>query len=243
MDPRPPPPLQQPKRCLIPAFLAYLALLLAQPTWAESPDRLVRVMGSGSVTLQPDTAAIQIGVTARGDDVLAVQSQTNAEVSSILSALRSLGLTEGDVAATDVRISPRYRYDKAQQQSVADGFEVSRDLQITLRDLSQLAVVMSEVVKLGANSVSPPRLSSSKYETSYRDALELAVKQAKDRAEVLATASGAQLGDVISIDAEQFGNRPEPIALRAMAADSAESSYQVGDLTARASVTVTFGLD
>ncbi len=187
MDPRPPAPLQ-PKRCLIPAFLTYLALLLAQPTLAESPDRLVRVMGSGSVTLQPDTAAIQIGVTARGDDVLAVQSQTNAEVSSILSALRSLGLAEGDVAATDVRISPRYRYDKAQQQSVADGFEVSRDLQITLRDLSQLAVVMS-------------------------------------------------------IDAEQFGNRPEPIALRAMAADSAESSYQVGDLTARASVTVTFGLD
>ena len=117
-------------------------------------------------------------------------------------------LKEGDVAATDVRISPRYRYDKVQQQSVADGFEVSRDLQITLRDLSQLAVVMSEVVKLGANSVSPPRLSSSKYEASYRDALELAVKQAKDRAEVLATASGAQLGEVISIDAEQFGNRP-----------------------------------
>lgn len=229
-------------------LLALLATLCLSPVFtapgvqAASTERHVLVTGSGTVSLQPDTATIQLGVTARGGDVLQVQSQTNARVAAILAKLREIGLPEGDVAATDLRISPRYRYDKIRQESVADGFEVARDLQITLRDLSLLANVMSQVVELGANSVSPPRLSSSHFEASYQAALKLAVAQARARAETIASASATRLGDVISINVQGANPRPEPMALRAMAADSAESSYQLGDLTARASVNVKFSL-
>ena len=62
---------------------------------------------------------------------------------------------------------------------------------------------MSEASSAGINIVSPPQLSSSKREETYLKALDLAVNQATQRAQVLADAANVDLGPVIRMRTQQ----------------------------------------
>ena len=177
---------------------------------ADDRSYTMHVSGTGSVELIPDRALIPMGINARGDDIPKLQRETDTRVAELLSVFRALGLPDADLQATDLRIAPRYRYDKSLQQSVPDGFEVSRDLRITLRDLSLLGRVMTAATGAGVNNISPPQLSSSIHEEKYREALTLAVSQARERARVLTGAAAVNLGPVITMAVQGGRPRPEP---------------------------------
>jgi len=226
------------------AALFLLITSFSAAALASDEMHIIELSGTGELTLVPDTASITLGVNLRGDDLLALQTATDSAVSNILARLRVLGIDDKNLAATYIRISPRYRYDKAQQQSVANGYEVSRDITVTVNDLTLLSQVMSEASSAGVNIVSPPQLSSSKREETYLKALDLAVNQATQRAQVLADAANVDLGPVIRMRTRQQSYRPEraPMVMRAMASDSPEATYQPGELVVSASVDIDFAI-
>jgi len=230
-------------RATIAVVLAWLLMssgsALAQP--AETRD-VLRVTGTGVVDLVPDRAVIRMGINARGYDIPSLQRETDQKIADILDGFRGLNIEDRDLKATDIRISPRYRYDKAAQQSVADGFEVSRELNVTLRDLSLLGNLMTSATQAGVNDISPPQLSSSVYEEKYREALVSAVTQARERAKVLTDAANVNLGPVLTLSVQGGHPRPEPMAMRAMAADEATGAYQTGEIGITATVHVTFAI-
>ena len=226
------------------ASLCLLFICFSANNLASEEMHVIQLSGSGELTLVPDTASITLGVNVRGDELSALQTATDSAVSNILARLRALGIEDKNLAATYIRISPRYRYDKAQQQSVANGYEVSRDINVTVHDLTLLSQVMSEASSAGINIVSPPQLSSSKREETYLKALDLAVHQATQRAQVLADAANVDLGPVIRMRTQQQSYRPErtPMVMRAMAPDSPEATYQPGELVISASVDIDFAI-
>ena len=142
---------------------------------ADDRSHTMHVSGTGSVELIPDGALFPWVSTPGGEAIPELQRETDTRVTELLSVFGELGLPDADMQATDLRIAPRYRYDKSLQQSVPDGFEVSRELRITLRDLSLLGRVMTAATEAGVNNISPPQLSSSIHEEKYREALTLAV--------------------------------------------------------------------
>lgn len=223
--------------------LAWL-LISSGSALAQSPETrdTLHVTGTGIVDLVPDQAAIRMGINARGYDIPSLQRETDQKIAEILDGFRGLDIEDRDLKATDIRISPRYRYDKAAQQSVADGFEVSRELSVTLRDLSLLGNLMTSATEAGVNNISPPQLSSSVYEEKYREALVQAVTQARERATVLTDAANVNLGPVLTMSVQGGHPRPEPMAMRAMAADEASGAYQAGEIGITATVHVTFAI-
>ena len=235
-----------PSRRLLLALVVFALTSWSTVTMGRADDRshTMHVSGTGSVELIPDRALIPMGINARGDDIPELQRETDTRVAELLSVFRELGLPDADMQATDLRIAPRYRYDKSLQQSVPDGFEVSRELRITLRDLSLLGRVMTAATGAGVNNISPPQLSSSIHEEKYREALTLAVSQARERAQVLTGAASVNLGPVITMAVQGGRPRPEPMAMtmRAVAADEAGGGYQAGEMTITATVHVEFAL-
>ena len=130
----------------------------------------------------------------------------------------------------------------SQQQSVADGYEVSRDIRVTVHDLALLSPVMSEASSAGINRVSPPQLSSSKYEENYQKALALAVEQAKQRATALANAAEVKLGPVVRMSTLENNFRPDQPMRMVMESDAAEAAYQPGEMRVIANVNVAFAI-
>ena len=74
-------------------------------------------------------------------------------------------------------------------------------------------------------------------------ALEKAVKDARDKAEILARAAGRELGEAMQINAQGY-NVPGPVPMRAaMAKEDASQSYRPGEQDVTASVQITFQLN
>jgi uncharacterized protein YggE len=107
-------------------------------------------------------------------------------------------------------------------------------------DAGEAAGLIDAATEAGANQVSGPGLSSRNHEELYRQALADAVEQARERARVLARASGRGLGEISSI-VEGGGSMPLPYAERA-ALDAASTPIVPGEQETSATVTGTFDL-
>jgi hypothetical protein len=115
---------------------------------------------------------------------------------------------------------------------------------VNVDDLDMLGELVEGAVSAGVNQVSPPKLDSSERKAKHREALALAAKDARASAEVLAKALGVKLGNPISIRDASSGPRPPVPQVRmaaAMESDSA-ATYNAGDLTFSATVSVVFEL-
>lgn len=238
-------PLVSAYLCRLTGVLAALSMLItcmSASAQAAEDNQVIVINGTGAVTLVPDTASITLGINLRGNELTNLQMAADDAVDTILTRLRALKIDDKDLAATNIRISPRYRYDQSQQRSVADGFEVSRDIRVTVHDLTLLSPVMSEASNAGINRVSPPQLSSSKYEENYQKALTLAVKQATQRATALANAAEVKLGPVVRMSTLEANYRPEQPMRMAMESDASQAAYQPGEMRVTASVNVAFAI-
>ena len=217
-------------------------------TWADDSmgqgrdlSSTINVDGSGMVSVVPDQAHLTMNFALRGDDTRALERTVTRQITALTEALRDYGVLETDINASSIRIQPQYRYDQQRQQQVEQGFLVERSIALTLRDLKQLAAIIQLATEQKVSSVSPPHLSSSQQEKAYRQALDEAFEQAKQRAQRLASVAGLSLGQARLINASQGYRTPMPVATRAVMAMAEDTSgYEPGELNVTASITVEF---
>ncbi len=90
------------------------------------------------------------------------------------------------------------------------GYRVSNSMRVSLRDPTRLGEVLDAAIAAGANLTSGVALKLRDESALRRTALEAAGKDARAKAEALATAVGKQLGDVITVTEEftSFGQPP-----------------------------------
>ena len=106
--------------------------------------------------------------------------------------------------------------------------------------LASAGALIDAAVAAGANTVYGPSLSRSDAEALYREALEQAVADGKDRAGILAKAAGRTLGRVTAMT-ESSGPEGIPFAAKAEARDAATPVVS-GPQETTATVTVTYEL-
>ena len=108
---------------------------------------------------------------------------------------------------------------------------------MTLRDLGSAGVVVDAAVAAGANQVSGPSLSRSDQDVLYRQALKLAMADAKAKAEAIASGGGISLGAVTTV---VEGGSPTP--LPGIESSKAITPIEPGTEQIAASVTVTYAI-
>jgi len=152
------------------------------------------------------------------------------------------------VKATRIQVQPDYSWDERNRKQVLLGYIVSRDVRVELRDLEQLGPLIERAVSAGVNQVSDPVLDSTQRKQLERQAMTLAVQDARLTAETLAKAAGVGLGGVRTISGS--GAPPVMPMYRAkmMMSDAAaappapEASYQPGEMKFSASVSAEYDL-
>lgn len=222
--------------------LLLLLLLSTAAFAADDVTHTISVTGFGSVETPPDRATLTVSIVARDPDVATAQQEAANVTAKVLVLAGDLDIPENRVDTMSATVRPDYRWDREQQSQELLGYIAQREMRVTLHDLDKVGPFIEQAVGAGVNQVSPPQLSSSRSRDAYRDALEAAVEDARRNAERLAEAFGQELGDAIQIDASAPGRPPVPmLRTTAMAADvAAEETYNAGDLTVRATVSVVF---
>ena len=223
-----------------------LLLSLGAQVAADEQTQTITVNGTGSASVEPDRATLQMSIVARETTVAAAQRAAAAVTSRVLKMADRMDIDRDQVDTTGASVRPDYRWNPEKEEQELRGYIAERRISIEIDDLDTLGAAVEGAVGAGVNQVSPPRLDSSQRKETYRQALRAAAEDARANALQLATALGARLGPVITINSGISEPRPPvPYAagVRMMAAESdAVESYNAADLSFDATVTVVFQL-
>lgn len=229
-----------------PSLVMCLVLLLMGSAVNAETERTVTVNGTGTVSVAPDLARVQLAVVERSPTVANAQAAAAEVTARVLALLDKLGIDRKQIDTTAASVQPDYRWNQVKEQQELVGYIAQRDIQVEVRELDKLGAVIEGAVNAGVNQAQPPMLDSSKRRDAFRDALTLAAKDARANAGVLASALGAQLGSIVTINAAETGGFPRPMmrmqADMAMAEAAAPQTYNAGDMRFEALVTVVFAL-
>ena len=160
---------------------------------------IVNVSGHGEVTIPPDTASVAIGVDVTQPTLSEAQAQATAQATDVIAALKAAGIAAKDIQTMSYNMDILRDTSKHGDPTKITGFEITNQLQVTVRDTAILGQVLDTAVKAGANNVSGVTFYVDDQTAAAREARRLAVEDARTKAEELATAAGLTLGPVVSI--------------------------------------------
>jgi len=204
---------------------------------AEEAHGGITVTGTGEIRATPDRASL-LSFSIRSDAATAKEAlaANSAAVRRLIAALKGAGVEAKDLKTEQFDVSPRYDPDEVEE---ARGYSASSMLTVGNQSLERAGRLGDIGVSAGADTVSGPALAAADREAEYRAALKRAFADARAKAQALAEASGASLGDVTSI---VEGSLPEGYYAQPMRALDARMPIEPGSEQVTAAVTVTFAL-
>lgn len=226
------------------AIIAALVLALSAAT--ALADTKITVNGTGEVRVSADTAIISLGVNARDKDVLKAQQKVNETIAAIRAALIDKDVKEENINTDFINIYPLYDYSSDQEQLSA--YNASSTLAIKVTDMESVGALIDVCFAAGANTLNGISFSASDTEEAKTEAMKKAVADAKNKAEILAEASGLKITRIENITeggVYSYQNNIGNVYVRGMddvveKADDTGTVVQSAKLIVSASVSITF---
>ncbi len=256
-------------------ILAALAVITAigaaytlngQPVQAESDLKAMRtisVSGEANRKFVPDEAHLRVNLNSMKMKLADAKTAHDEKLKKLMSIVDEAGIEERKVRTESSTVQPVYEYVNVPQGNsnrVFKGYRVQTQLDITVADTTKLGSVMESITNAGfeqgANTEWGDLLNLqyqvSEPEKKRDELLAEAIGNAKQKAERMAQAASAKIGDVYQINE---GNVPSfrppvpmPMVMMAKSADMAsapEAAYAppAGEEQLSATVSVVFELE
>jgi hypothetical protein len=209
------------------AALASLALVAA-PAAAENVTPAISVSGEANVSVAPDLAQVEGGVTSEAKTAREASEANNAAMGKVLLALKGAGIDEKDYQTSRLSLQPQYAASSkvSETQRGIVSFRASNRVTIKVRDVTKVANVTDTLVGAGANEIGGINFIVTQASRALDEARTKAIADARRKAEIYAKAAGVTLGEPISITEEGAappvfrskmavpvqGNAPTPVA-------------------------------
>jgi uncharacterized protein len=212
----------------------------AQPQDAPKEQNVVVTNGEAVVRQAPDRAFVTVSVEARAKSPRDAQRQ-NAEA---MTAVQQR-LTAARVAKEAIRT---LGYDLEQEFDFVQGRRIPREyvarnsIEVRVDEIARVGELLDIAVQGGATSTSGVRFDIQERDKVEREALRLAVVDARGRAEAAVAGAGRTIDRIIRIeDSREAAIVPLPRTMMAMKANDAGATTPVepGLIEIRARVTLT----
>jgi uncharacterized protein len=225
--------------------LMLITLVLASPNVsAQPPDaanafNLVVTSGEAVVRHAPDRAFLTVTVEARAKSPRDAQRQ-NAEAMTAVQQRLTAARVPKDAVRT-LGYGLEQEFDFIQGRRVPREFVARNAIEVRVDEVARVGELLDVAVQGGATSVSGVRFDVQDREKIERNALRLAVVDARSRAEAAAAGAGRTVDRIIKIeDTREPGVIPMPRAMMTMkAADAPTTPVEPGLVEIRARVTLT----
>lgn len=192
------------------------------PVGTPSPDpATLSVGGEGRVTVPPDTASVVVGVDVQFPTLGAAQAEADAQATAIIDAARAEGIAEDDIRTVNYGVNVVRDYDEQGNPGPITGYNVSNQVELTIRAIDNVGAVLDAVVDAGANNIYGISFYLDDTAAAASQARAAAVRDARAKAEELAAEAGVSLGRIRSIS-EGYAPPPSPAIFTNEAADMAQ---------------------
>ncbi|MCX6781218.1 MAG: SIMPL domain-containing protein [Candidatus Magasanikbacteria bacterium] len=207
------------KKVLMLMLIAFLATLIVNNVkknkeigFAPRTPHTITIAGTGKVTATPTIATTNVGLVTEKADVASAQTENTNKMNALISALKSLGIDSADIKTAQYQINPKYTYDQ-KNGSTINGYSVTQSVEVKIRDLTKISAVLAKAGDAGANQVSGIQFTIDEPKNLEAQARELAVQDAKDKAEKLAATLGVRISRVVDFSEVTPNNMPGPVPM------------------------------
>lgn len=161
-----------------------------------SQQQGIWVSGQGKVTVTPDIATLSVGVSAQAATVVDAQSQAATAMDKVVSALTSNGIAKTDIQTQNFNVQALTKYDNNTQQTTITGYKVSNTVTVKIREIDKAGTIIDAAVAAGGDftRINGLTFSVDNPEQYYPQARKLAMSDAQDKAQQLASLAGVTLG-------------------------------------------------
>jgi uncharacterized protein len=200
--------------------------------------RTVTVSATGTGSAVPDQLTVSLGVQVRGATAREALSRTNEKAKAAIDAFTSAGVDRRDLATANVTIWPEYGDDRRR----VEGYQAQNTLSVRLRDVDAAGGLLDTVASVVGDDIVINGLSFalSEPEPVVQAARRAAMAAARQKAEELAHAAGATVGQAVTITEGGVGAPVLPKARMALAAEAVP--IEAGEQELSVTVTVTYRL-
>jgi uncharacterized protein len=230
------------------AFAFAVTMFKPQTTLAETQEPIQRtldVTGRGTLTIKYDTAQIRVGFSSLEAEAGKAYTAMGTSMDGVVAALKKAGIKEDDLQTGMFTMNEEYDYTQNGRQF--KGYRVENHLTVTTHDLAKVGDLIQVAVGAGANRLMGVSFSVKDTDKLLEQALDLAVDDAKAKAERVAGKLGAKVAGVYRISVmdggrsavmyEQAMGASYDGAKMAMAAPAPQVFSGTGEYTATVSVT------
>lgn len=226
------------------AALALTACNSGGPTYitsSEVPEAKIQVSATGTTNMNPDMATVSAGVVTQGKTAREAMFGNATKMTRVFEELEAAGIEKKYITTSQLSLKPKYNYQNRKAPKI-DGYEARNTVSAKTYNLDDVGAMLDALVKAGVNNINGVQFSIKDSKAAKDKAREDAIREAREKAESMASAAGVKLGKLKSLS-ESGGNfRPQPVAY-ALEARSAGASTPVAAGEQAISVTVNMSYD
>jgi len=233
------------------SYVAVVAMALvpmvasAQQTTAPPPEPTVVASGQGIVFAVPDRAWITIGAESRASSPREAQRLNAEAMRPVQDKLKAAGIPADAIRTSSYDV--QYEWDFVNGKRVGRGYVARNTIEVRVDAIDRVGEFLEIAGSSGATALGGIRFDVKDRAKLQRDAVRMAVVEARFKAEAAAAGAGRTIDRIIRID-EQGSAVPIPVPrpfLREqaqIAAADAAPPISAGQIELRANVTLTSAL-
>jgi uncharacterized protein YggE len=237
---------------MIPCKITLLVLIatccsIISSAQTQPQQPLITVTGSAEVKAPPDEAVFELEAVTLDKDLQKAKLLNDEKIKNLLSSVKPLQPDNRLIQTGYIVLNPSYEFTKDDKR-VFLGYEIRRNVSITLRDLARFDDLLSEIVKAGITKVNNVMLRTTQIRQYKDKARAMAVKAAQEKATAMAAEIGQTIGKAVAITEREEGdfNRSQGLrnATTTVQGDltDTDSLFAPGLITIKASITASFEL-
>jgi hypothetical protein len=205
-------------------------------------EHTIAVSGVGEVSVAPDVADVVVGVAVQKPTVAEAQSAQATAMSAVVAAVKNNHVDDKDIVTVNLSLSPVYDYSAGGSVPRLVGYQYANTVRITVRNIKSVAAVVDDAVAAGATTVGGISFRLDDPKTVQAQARQLAMADARGKADALTSAAGVSIKGVASIAETTTQTNPtySAGAVDAAKAASVSTPIQTGTTDIVVQVTVSY---
>ena len=240
----------------------YLIAVTKQVKNNSDTGNTISFSGEGKILAVPNVAAISFSIVTEAPTSKAAQDANSVKSKKVVDFLKSQNIDDKDIKTTGYNVYPQYSYpqplpvplgtevqsypapDYYPRSPKINGYQVNQSFEVKVRDLEKVSTILDGLVSAGANQVNNLGFKVDNEEQLKEQARELAIKDAKEKANTLKKQLGIRLGKIVNFQEGGY----YPVYFRAEAGgfgggvggDNPVPSVPAGENEITINVTITY---
>jgi len=196
--------------------------------------------GEGVVKQAPDRAWVTIAAESRARTAQEAQRMNTEAMTAVIDKIKGSGIAADAIQTTAYNLQPEFDYANGKQ--TLRGYVARNQVEVRIDTLAKTGDIIAAAVGTGATNVSGVRFDVKDRESLEREALRMAVRDARRRADAAASGGGVAIDRVMRIEEQRDVTEiPRPMAMMSARAEMAQAAVPVeaGQIEVRSRVVLT----